>query len=294
MKTKFAIVYFLIFSFFLVFAQSSSPVVKKIQTVSELNSITIKWELPDSVNDIVEFNIYRSNQSFTKPSQFNSNSFVTKVNKKLTSYKDSELQNKPYYYAVIAKLSNGKLFDVLIPSENVTIFPTSPLIPEAQNSNALKTNESAVKGLKEGSLRETPLPYLRLIEQDANTENNFSSSDNEFFKRSNKITDFYVFEEDQNELATGDDYTLHTIVNNYALVKNYEKAKSELTNMLNIKHDDNVTSRIYFYLGECAFFETDYKSALNYFLLAEKVYPYVSKKWQQYTIDAFQLPNTSK
>lgn len=281
-KTLF-IALFLILTSLQAFSQSNKPYARNINIDVKNDTIIISWENLFQ-NDIKQIYLYKSNTPIIFQNQLTKENLIGT----LESYQDSftifEKKNFANYYAVIYQLKDNSFYDVLIFSENSSVFNAvlEEFIQEINYIPENDTKEIPKETLEEGKLRKTPLPTISIFEDDYNlakSQNNTQKID---------IAP-YIFEEEKTENPVGLAYELYNITSKYFFTEDFNEASKELKFLLENKYDEKTTARIYFYLGQCYFFNEEYKNALSCFLLSEKQYPTISKQWQQYVLTNFSF-----
>lgn len=281
-KTLF-IALFLILTSLQAFSQSNKPYARNINIDVKNDTIIISWENLFQ-NDIKQIYLYKSNTPIIFQNQLTKENLIGT----LESYQDSftifEKKNFANYYAVIYQLKDNSFYDVLIFSENSSVFNAvlEEFIQEINYIPENDTKEIPEETLEEGKLRKTPLPTISIFEDDYNlakSQNNTQKID---------IAP-YIFEEEKTENPVGLAYELYNITSKYFFTEDFNEASKELKFLLENKYDEKTTARIYFYLGQCYFFNEEYKNALSCFLLSEKQYPTISKQWQQYVLTNFSF-----
>ena len=221
---------------------------------------------------------------------------IVKLAKDSASFTDNVPDYKDYYYAVIALTEKGR-YDIVIPSVNATVNGVRPRLPR---KNAAKDTSASVqeKLYPEGAVRETPLPYIDLIEsvnenkrtamgRSARAQARLLAGSAETM---HKMLSPYVFEEDLISPDGGDDYLLFDVLKTTFIKRKYADAETELLRLLATNRSEAVTSRARFYLGESYYFRGNYADAVNAFLYAADAYPSLAKKWIDSSLDFMQLP----
>ena len=276
---------FFIFTLFSLLGQSNNSFAKNINLFLEDDKLILDWENPEisqSNSQIEKILIYNDSKEILSKNQLTKENLVATLDKNASQYIISDKKYFSPYYAVIYQFADNSLFDILIITENTTIYnkDLDEKIAKLKNFSEVKTQEpEKLVGLEEGKLRSTPLPTMSLDENKVNS----SKSNND----KNIEVNLYVFDEDKSEKAMGISYELNQIISTYFPKSQFDKAISDFSALLQNKHDLETTSRIYFYLGECYYFSENYIEALNCFLQSEKSYPAISKKWQQYVLNSF-------
>ena len=271
----------------MIFSQSNKPYAKNIKISLKNDSILINWKNPENQN-IKAIYLYSDSKIIVSQNQLTKANLIAILDNKTENFSVTDKNQFSQFYAVIYQMEDDSLFDILVISENTSPFDSNlkeqidSVLSDIEDSSQY-SEQNFTDGLEEGKLRKTPLPILGLVEKDI-TEKSISVE-----AKSIKIdVKPYIFEEDSSETAVGISYELHKITE-FLTHEDFETCKKELQNLLQNNHDQETTCRIYFYLGECYYFLKDYKNALNCFLLSEKKYPEISKKWQQFVISSFSF-----
>lgn len=151
------------------------------------------------------------------------------------------------------------------------------------------------KKYEDGISRELPLPFLDLSEGKESGQNYFSETTLQKVrelgvsgKKNIKKLDAYYFEEDLISPDSGDDYLLFDILKNHFIQKKYDTAASQLERLISANIADSTKNRAYFYLGESYYLSGKYKDAIKYFVQVEDVYPSLSKKWLDSSLDLIE------
>ncbi len=286
-------------------AQSLRPMVKDISATinSDTSEVVLSWELPANVAaNVQELLIYRNTGSIIKTSTLSILEPKANLSAETTTFTDTVRDYNMYYYAVVAKTIDGKMYDVIIPTINATneaivkeklqVFVLDDK-PEIENiyANAVPKIDTNVSV----PLRERPLPVLGILpaEEDVPSLSEETLTITSSLPQSHREALFskpYILSEDMNgENATGDDYTLFVLVNTFVIAEDWENAKTELTKFLQINRSTEATARANFYLAQTYYFQKEYRLSLTHFQRAEKLYPVYSKRWieevlNQYTI----------
>lgn len=286
-KSFFAFLFFI--TFFSLFCQSNKPYAKNINLSLNDNQLVLTWENPkkdaNTNFSIKNIYIYKDVEPILSTKQLSKENLVDILSNTEDSYIISDKNNFSPYFAVLYQLTDNSFFDILIIAENTTVY--NERIAKQINklvgiTEPTTKEEITQEGLPEGKLRNTPLPAMDFIDLKENPKSSQKKS-------GQTIIDIepYIFEEDKSKEAMGISYEFNQIISRYFDKKEFDKATIDFLTLLQNKHDEKSTARLYFYLGECYFFTEDYVDALNCFLQSEKIYPSVSKKWQQYVINNF-------
>ena len=144
----------------------------------------------------------------------------------------------------------------------------------------------------EGTLRETPLPFIDIVENSLQPEPTVSEEaafaaqtlTNKTKKRE-PVLKPYIFEEDLISPDGGDDYLLFEILKQYFVHKNYDEAIVQLNKLAGTNIKDSTRSRVYFYIGECEYLTGEYEKAVKSFVKVQDVYPTLARKWINSSLD---------
>lgn len=279
---------------------SSRPIVDMIAAKPvSTNKIRITWKLPSSF-EAEAILIYKDTQPFLQNNQIETASPVAQISPKAVAYTDTVINYKEYYYAVIARLADGSLYNIVLPSINATVKgvrverPAKKVEPSEE-----ELERKQEKTYAQGTLRELPLPYLDII----------SDIDRKPTLLDKKVVDAgrelaigygappkeklspYYFEQDIISPVGGDDYFLFEILKTYFVKKDYKGSIQALKNFLSVNRSEDTTNRAVFYLGQAQYFRGNYRNALTMFLFVEDIYPVLSKKWINSTLDFYTIPS---
>lgn len=294
---------FIILIFLTVFnavSQSSRPMVSDIDAEASGKNIVVTWTLPtrEAFRNIDAILVYRSRQAFSSGSQLSEDIKIATLAANVTSYTDTSCGIYSWYYAVTARYSDGSMYDLIIPTVNATVYPagisSTQEVEEAPVVTAdIQTYTST------GTIREMPLPYLHLFQDDEPLSGTIEAESleeaakfglNSIIRQNVKP---YIFAEDQDDNVTGDTYTLHNIIVSFFMRNDWVSSEAELKKFLQTNKSNFITARAQIYTGQTLFFQGKYREALSYFMQAEKTYPEldaISKRWIQYSLDYFEIP----
>lgn len=301
-KQFFIVICVTLLNIFMISAQTVRPIVNNISATGQDSLIIISWNLPEDsgLSMIANLEIYRSKTPYTSFSQVKENEKIATLSGTDTLYKDKVSDYFDYYYAIISVQKNGLLYDVIIPSLNSTVYPISRTNQrEISNIQAQPIQQEKIEGIQEGQLRDTPLPFLSLIADDTKTADEISQETLEFISKlqvsNNTKTKptLQIFDNEKDSNVTGDNYILYEAVNSFFKREQWKNAETDLITFLKTNHNEDITARANFYLGQCFYFQGKYRDALNCFLASEKIYPAPSKKWIKIVIDDLPI-NTKK
>ena len=217
-------------------------------------------------------------------------------------YFDTVTDFSQYYYAVLAKLSDGSVYKVFLPSINTTVKPVAVERPaKEQTKSEEQVLAESPKFYTEGTKRELPLPYIDLI---GDFEKKPSELSKEVKAAGKKLAEGeplkkeklppYYFDEDIISPSGGDDYYLFEILKNYFVKQDYEGSIVELKKFLNINRSESTTNRAAFYLAQSQYFIGNYRSALNMFMFTQDTWPVLCKKWINSTLDFYTVPQVQE
>lgn len=264
----------------LVFAQK--PLIQDIQArAGKGTKINISWTLPvNSDKQITKFIIYRDIQQITTFNQINNLTPIAEISPEATGYTDTVKDYKDYFYAVVAY--TDRPYDLILLSFNSTVTGTHVAMKTEEKIVPLKNEE---KLYPEGTLRETPLPYVDLVEgfnkvsdfseETMNHTNTLITSEPE----KEKLLKPYIFEEDLISPDAGDDYFLFEILKTTFVQRKYNEAITQLNKLLGTNVSESTRNRAIFYLGESEYLLGHYDNAVRLFVKVQTVFPVVSKKW---------------
>ena len=289
MKKTFSIIGLLFFSFIL-FAEK--PIVRDIQAeAGKGNKINIYWTLPENPEkEISSFLIYRDTRQIASFSQIKNLEPIAQISSNFSGYTDSVKDFIDYFYCVLAITKDSTSpYDLILLSFNSTVKGAHIAVNSQQKEPQKKETE---KLYYEGTLRETPLPYIDIVEN--SIQPNPTVSEEAAFaaqtltnksKKKEPILKPYIFEEDLISPDGGDDYLLFEILKQYFVQKNYEEAIVQLNKLAGTNIKETTRNRIYFYIGECEYLTGEYENAVKSFVKVQDAYPILSRKWINSSLD---------
>ena len=289
MKKAFSIISLLFFSFIL-FAEK--PIVRDIQTeAGKGNKINIYWTLPENPEkEISSFLIYRDTRQIASFSQIKNLEPIAQISSNFSGYTDSVKDFIDYFYCVLAITKDSTSpYDLILLSFNSTVKGAHIAVNSQQKEPQKKETE---KLYYEGTLRETPLPYIDIVENSiqptptVSEEAAFAAQTlTNKSKKKEPILKPYIFEEDLISPDGGDDYLLFEILKQYFVQKNYEEAIVQLNKLAGTNIKETTRNRIYFYIGECEYLTGEYENAVKSFVKVQDAYPILSRKWINSSLD---------
>lgn len=301
-------------------AQSTKNVVTGINAESTSGkTVTVSWESPEDSSSVSTFLVYREKQPLTSWTQIENMEPVAILNGDETSYTDSLRTSQEYYYAIITVVSPSKrsnpglyydeqiddsaesrsdetIIKTVLPGVNATVngarIKTSK---NRSNKTVIQKREPTVKEYKNGELRETPLPYIDVLDEKPAHESTISNQSKEKAKTLIKGSGTYkrdplpvhIFEEDLVSPAGGDEYLLFEILKTYFIKKQYTESITALRKFLAQNRTKSVADRASFYLGESYYYTGNFPAALTRFLALEDTYPELTRRWIDSSLDLF-------
>lgn len=297
MRKRFTFSLFFIFSLISnVFSQVNKPIVQNISAkLLDTNKIEITWSIPEKFNATNLF-IYRNVKPFSTVEQLYQLKPIAKLTPNSNVYVDNVSNFRTYYYLVLASISKDELYDIILPSVNATIKGVKIT---KQNEKSDSNNILLEKNYAPGVMRELPLPYLGNISDLTKKPNKLNKNVIEAGKSlelktrqtKNKKLSPYYFEEDLVTPLGGDDYFLFEILSNSFIKENYANSITEFQDFLSVNRSESTTNRAVFYLGQALYYSENYRHAISMFLFVEEVYPALSRKWINSSLDLYKIQN---
>lgn len=289
MKKTFSIIGLLFFSFIL-FAEK--PIVRDIQAeAGKGNKINIFWTLPENPEkEISSFLIYRDTRQIASYAQIKNISPIAQIDSNFSGYTDLVKDYNDYFYCVLAVTKDSSVpYDLILLSFNSTVKGVHISMNTQQKEPQKQEKE---KLYYEGTLRETPLPFIDIVENSLQPEPTVSEEaafaaqtlTNKTKKRE-PVLKPYIFEEDLISPDGGDDYLLFEILKQYFVHKNYDEAIVQLNKLAGTNIKDSTRSRVYFYIGECEYLTGEYEKAVKSFVKVQDIYPTLARKWINSSLD---------
>ena len=290
MKKSFSIFILLFFSSILLFAEK--PIVRDIQTeAGKGNKINIFWTLPENPEkEISSLLIYRDTRQIASFAQIKNVKPIAQINPDFSGYTDIVKDYNDYFYCVLALTKDSTVpYDLILLSFNSTVKGVHISVNTHQKEPQKQETE---KLYYEGTLRETPLPYIDIVENSIQPEPTVSEEaafaaqtlTNKSKKRE-PILKPYIFEEDLISPDGGDDYLLFEILKQYFVQKKYDAAIVQLNKLAGTNIKENTRNRVYFYIGECEYLTGEYEKAVKSFVKVQDVYPTLARKWINSSLD---------
>lgn len=277
---------------------SDRPIVTELRASAGTGTrIDLSWTVPaDSEPEIAGLLVYRSSKPIGSSYDLMDAEAVAELEPDASGWSDSVRKYSDFYYAVIAKTS-GRVYDVILPSINATVNGVHLKLPVKAASPA-DSPSAQEKLYPPGTMRETPLPYLDLLEQADRTP---LAMQPEAYAAARSLAgtavekrqfrpEPYIFEEDVVSPDGGDDFLLFEILRTTFIQRKYGDAAAQLEKLLGTNRSEPVAARATFYLGESYYFSGDYKKAAMTFLTVYDDRPAVAKQWIDAALDRISIP----
>ena len=274
----------------------NKPIVTDIQAVAAKGTrINIYWTLPQNPEpQITKLLIYRDTRPISSYNQLSSAYFVAELPAEACGYTDSVMDYNDYFYAVIA--FTDRPFDLILVSMNSTVDGVHLIAPQQKDIEPKKKSDE--KLYTDGTLRETPLPFINYVEGqgqgDTLISDEIAKSATQFSAYSSKSgrtpVSPYFFEEDLISPDSGDDFLLFEVLKNTFVQEKYEESIILLNKLNGTNISESVRNRVYFYIAEAYFFTGDFEEAAKAFVKVAHVYPLQTKIWMNYTLDRIAIP----
>lgn len=267
----------------------SRPLVTDINAVVGTGtSINVMWNLPQNLQKpVTRLVVYRDTKPISDYSAVKKLKPVAELAPTKTAWTDSVSDFTDYYYAVVCV--TDKAYDIIMPSINATVRGVHLKGTKISNAQVITREE---KSYPAGTLRETPLPYLDLLDDKKSNELTISKEVSlEAQKlgipvqRKTVLLSPYIFENELVEPDGGDDYLLFDILSRTLIQKKYVEGIAEINRLLGTNVSEGVLTRAQFYLGECQYFATDFESSVRSFVRVQSVYPDLAAKWISSALD---------
>ncbi|MCQ2573415.1 MAG: hypothetical protein MJ182_05935 [Treponema sp.] len=255
--------------------------------------ITLMWTNPvNPEKPVTKYIIYRDTKPFTTFDDVNNATYVAHIPGTETGYTDTVKDLNDYFYAVLS--FTDECYTVILPAMNATV---KGVHVEGKKKNTTQSQKKETKSkYSEGTLRETPLPFLDLIEGLTESENTISSeavkkASNLGLKsrKEKKTLEPYFFEEDMVSPERGDAYYLFQILTTAFVPGEYEESIVRLRKLTGTNITKEVERRSYFYLGESYYFTGDYENAVRAFVRIQEYFPEETKKWIESSLDHLEF-----
>ncbi len=274
----------------------NKPIVTDIQALAAKGTrINVYWTLPQNPEPaITKLLIYRDTRPISSYNQLSSAYFVAELPAEACGYTDSVMDYNDYFYAVIA--FTDRPFDLILVSMNSTVDGVHLIAPQQKDIEPKKKSDE--KLYTDGTLRETPLPFINYVEGqgqgDTLISDEIAKSATQFSAYSSKSgrtpVSPYFFEEDLISPDSGDDFLLFEVLKNTFVQEKYEEAIVLLNKLNGTNISESVRNRVLFYIAEAYFFTGDFEEAAKCFVKVAHVYPLQTKIWMNYTLDRIALP----
>ena len=281
---------FLIFSSAFLFAER--PLVHDIQArPGNGTKMIISWKVPQNTEpEILALYLYRTSKQVTSYEQIKDLDPIAELEADRASYTDTLEDLSNYYYTVISRTTTGT-YDVILRSFNTTVTGVHLIAKKSSSDNSKKAEPEIT--YPDGTLRRTPLPTLGILEginAEPLVSNKAASDVSTLTKGSSKVSKTplltpYIFEEDQVSPDGGDDYLLFEILKTSFVTRKYAETIDKIKQLVGTNINEQTRNRAYFYLGEAQYFNFDYDEAVKSFVRVQQIYPTLSKKWLEDSLD---------
>ena len=277
----------------------SRPIIENLEANStELYKIKLTWTLPSMPSPKIEkLYIYRDSKQITSYSQISSLNPIATLDKNSTFYIDNVQNTNEYFYSIIAETNDGP-YKIIIPSINSTLNGIMPLFKNTSNNSNRNIQHKETFTINQNSKRVFPLPQINFDKNNDSKNNKITlgkkaiDAGNELGKGYNKknyISKIHVFEEDLICPEGGDEYFLFRILKESFVKNNFATSVENLTDFLSVYRNKETTSRAIFYLAESYYFSGNYEKAIYHFLAVKDIYPELTKKWLDSSLDLYEL-----
>lgn len=277
----------------------SRPIIENLEANStELYKIKLTWTLPSMPSPKIEkLFIYRDSKQITSYSQISNLNPIATLDKNSTFYIDNVQNTNEYFYSIIAETNDGP-YKIIIPSINSTLNGIMPLFKNTSNNSNRNIQHKETFSINQNSKRVFPLPQINFDKNNDSKNNKITlgkkaiDAGNELGKGYNKknyISKIHVFEEDLICPEGGDEYFLFRILKESFVKNNFATSVENLTDFLSVYRNKETTSRAIFYLAESYYFSGNYEKAIYHFLAVKDIYPELTKKWLDSSLDLYKL-----
>lgn len=277
----------------------SRPIIENLEANStELYKIKLTWTLPSMPSPKIEkLYIYRDSKQITSYSQISNLNPIATLDKNSTFYIDNVQNTNEYFYSIIAETNDGP-YKIIIPSINSTLNGIMPLFKNTSNNSNRNIQHKETFTINQNSKRVFPLPQINFDKNNDSKNNKITlgkkaiDAGNELGKGYNKknyISKIHVFEEDLICPEGGDEYFLFRILKESFVKNNFATSVENLTDFLSVYRNKETTSRAIFYLAESYYFSGNYEKAIYHFLAVKDIYPELTKKWLDSSLDLYKL-----
>lgn len=277
----------------------SRPIIENLEAnTTELYKIKLTWTLPSMPSPKIEkLYIYRDSKQITSYSQISNLNPIATLDKNSTFYIDNVQNTNEYFYSIIAETNDGP-YKIIIPSINSTLNGIMPLFKNTSNNSNQNIQHKETFTINQNSKRVFPLPQINFDKNNDSKNNKITlgkkaiDAGNELGKGYNKknyISKIHVFEEDLICPEGGDEYFLFRILKESFVKNNFATSVENLTDFLSVYRNKETTSRAIFYLAESYYFSGNYEKAIYHFLAVKDIYPELTKKWLDSSLDLYKL-----
>ena len=277
--------------------KNNRPIVRDIIATGTANTaINISWTIPKNPSPkINSFLLYRSTRPIDSYYDISGNAPIATLFADTSFYADTVDNYIDYYYAVVAMTTTG-VYDIVIPSINATVSGTHLKMP-TPSEHIQSTASAKEKIFSSENMRETPLPYLDLIESQNKKPLKMSDEAHIAATRLGKVQGQaqkplapHIFEDDLISPDGGDAFILFEILRTAFIQKKYKESAEQLEHLIGTNCVEDVKNRALFYLAESYYYSKEYKAATETFLKVYDIYSSISKRWIDSSLDFFEIP----
>lgn len=291
-KKSFLLLTLALFSFSL-FAFEKPMIINIHTEYAGGNKINIMWTNPENTEKkITKFLVYRNTMPITVFNDINNSTFLAQIPGSSTGYTDTVKDLNDYYYAVLS--FTDECYDLIMPSMNATVNGVH--VEAKKQAPVIPKREELEKKYPTGTLRETPLPYLDLVDGIEKSENQISGLAYEKAAGLGRksaapavLLEPYYFEADMISPERGDAYYLFQILSQSFAPRKYPDSIVQLKKLTGTNITPEVENRATFYLGEAYYFTGDFENAVRTFVKVQEYFPEESKKWLESSLDHLEI-----
>lgn len=261
---------------------SQLAAVTKITAEADFPEITLTFQTDRRGRELL---VYRHTLPIRTPKDFIKAIPLGRIPSDSKIFRDVPIPGVNYYYAIVDSQALLSREFNMVPGDNTTAIAAALPYQNQEGPNLPSTF----------SLRPRPLPYLSQEKLysghkgmpqkaephplSAKMKEKIDELLEKFEGRIDLILQPTLLEEDLVLEEEYGDSRLLAILNKELLPGHWKSARTMLTNYARLSHPPRTQNRLYFYLGQIAFFEENYRDALMNFLFAEEDYHKESRDW---------------
>ena len=250
--------------------EAARPIVGSLSVAESGGTIRLDWTLPErfTAQSIL---VFRDREQILDVERLRP---VAELLPTRTHFSDAPEPGTGFFYCVLAKTGDGKVFKTIIPLVNASV---SPVRARAGGRAASFPAPDAVGPAAEGNIKDERL--VRAARELSAREGAPEPA----------TLAPHIFPGDSPSSRIGDDYYLYQILRDSFIPENYRKAADELSDFLGIKRSEEAAARAAFYLGESFYFLGDYRAAIARFLSVSDDFPELARKWLDSALDLYGM-----